>query len=206
ASVSSVASCSKGWLPGVESLPRGVRQAFFELLTGPRHIGCVQDRRDHANARRAGCQDLVEPREGDAADGKPGNSDVSRGPPDIIERNRPGAWLGAGGVDRADRDVIRGDFEGATGLLRRVRAQTEFYLARAAGDFRGSGKAAVEEVFLSQVAGVSAELPGDGRVVVDHQANAGLAGDGKTAFAQAPELVRGRVSCAELHQIGAAVA
>src|SRR5206468_11785591 len=126
----------------------------------------------------------------DPPDGKPGNGHVAGGPADVIQRDRPGGGLGAGGVDRADGQVIGCCLEGAASLLRGVGAEPELYLRRATGELRGSNITGLEEVFLSQMASKRAQFPGDGWVVIDDKAHPGLLADGQNALAQPPDNVR----------------
>ena len=66
--------------------------------------------------------------------------------------------------------------------------------------------ARAEKIFLPQMTEFRTEVTGDGQVVVDDQADAGAARDGQNGFRHSADFVRRGFLCAELDQIGAAVA
>ena len=85
---------------------------------------------------RAGGKHVVERLQIDAADGKPRHGGVRRRPADIVERHGFGGGLGAGGVNRADGNVIRTGVERALRLRGRVGAQTNAECGVRSAEFR----------------------------------------------------------------------
>src|SRR5947209_2720720 len=68
------------------------------------------------------------------------------------------------------------------------------------------GMALAEKVFLAKVAKFSADLAGDGKMIVDDQADVGSFCNGKNRLCHAANFFEGRIFRAELDQISATVA
>ena len=86
-------------------------QMVSKFATGCGDIIGIENGGNDADALRAGGKDLVNVIEIDAADGEPGDGYICGRPADVLEGNRCGARFCAGGINRADGDVIgaRGD-------------------------------------------------------------------------------------------------
>ena len=66
--------------------------------------------------------------------------------------------------------------------------------------------ARAEEVILAQVAELRAEFLRQRQMIVDHQTDAGPAGDGQNRFSQAAHLFERRLLGAQLNQVRPAIA
>jgi hypothetical protein len=62
-----------------------------------------------------------------------------------------------------------------------------------------------EQVFLTKVAKLGAEVLGDGEVIVDHEANAGAAGDREDCISEAADFFGGTCLSPKLNEVCAAV-
>src|SRR6185369_11079990 len=107
----------------------------------------------------------------DTADGEPRNLHIRGSPFDVVEGDGFGGWLGAGGVNRADGDVIGTRGDGAFRLRRGVSAQTHSQLRVASPELSGVMVARIEKVLLAQMAERRACLGSELRMVIDRQIN-----------------------------------
>src|SRR5438477_9031637 len=133
----------------VQGLKPRRNQAVFEVLTSFGDVGCIQNRRDHADSPGASSQHGIEIFQVDTADGEPRNLHIRGRPLDVVKRDGFGGWLGAGGVNRTDGDVIGTRGDGAFRLRRGVSAQTNSELRVPSPELRGVTAAGVEKVLLA---------------------------------------------------------
>src|SRR6185369_15995687 len=98
------------------------KQSGFEVPTRFADIVGFQDCRDHADSPGASGQHGVEVFQIDTPDGEPRDSHIRGRPSDIIECDGFGGRLCAGGVNRADGNVIGTRGDGAFRLGGGVRA------------------------------------------------------------------------------------
>src|SRR5439155_13845617 len=111
-------------LSAVQSVKSRRKRAVLKVLTSFGDVGGIQNRRDHAHSPGPGSQHGIEILQVDTADGEPRNFHVRGRPLDVVERDWFGSWLGGGGVNGADGDVIGTRGDGAFRLHRAVRTQT----------------------------------------------------------------------------------
>lgn len=100
-----------------------LRQALFKLSAGCGHAVGIQNGGYNTNTRGAGGEDLIDVLQINTTDGKPGHFYVLRGPSNIFQGDRFGGRFCAGGIHRADGDVICPRVDSALGLFRCVSAQ-----------------------------------------------------------------------------------
>jgi len=124
---------------------------------------------------------------------------------DIVERHGLGGRFGAGGVDRADGDIVRSGSQRALRLIGSMRAQTNAEFRVRSLEFGDILESGVEKIFLAEVANVRTNFVRDLQVVVDDEADLRTARDGQDFFRQTPNFVGRRMLGPELNQITAAV-
>jgi len=197
----------------------GGRQPVLEFAAGGGEVVRTKDGRHHTDALCARGYHLVNVFQRDAADGEPGEVEIRRGPTHIFECDRFGGRLGAGGKDRTNPQVIRAPGNRPSGLLRRGAAQANpelgrhrltsarSRLSRLAGRRKlgNVGVARAEEILLTQMAELRPQLLREGKVIVNHQANASPLRHRQNRFRQLAQLVQRRFLGAQLNQVRAAV-
>ena len=163
-----------------------------ELPAGFGGIGSGEDGGDGAEARCSGAEDFAYVAQVDSSYGKPGYRDIRRRPTHIIQSHGRYARLGCGGVNGADGNVGRAGGQCAERLRGRMCAQAQQRKVRRCArreKLRGIGPACAEEIFLPQMAKVSADFAGDVPVIVYDQADTGAMEHGQDFFGQAAYLV-----------------
>ena len=135
-----------------------------------------------------------------------GTADIRRRPPHIFERDGFGGGFGAGRINRTDPQIIRARGHRPPGLFGRGAAQpnpdlrrqwlsppcpriTGFHSRSELGDL---GVARAEEIILAQMAELRAQFLRQGRVIVDHQRDAGPLRYWQNRLSQAADLVERR--------------